>query len=144
VIFRSTRALLLAGALALLAGCSGTAEPAPEQTCRQQHPLPAWTDESFVGSSRITASGSKSDQRRIALERAMAELLMSKGRAEGDSVVAVEKALHSSGSEESYTKNFTENGTMRIEYRAVDYSICIKRIWRDPCTRELYVQVEEE
>lgn len=131
-------------AMAGFAGCS-TPEPAPVQlTCRQQHPLPAWTDESFVGSSRITASGSGSDQRRIALERAIAELLMSKGRAEGDSVVAVEKALRSSGSQESYTKNFTENGTMRIAYEAIDYDIRIKRIWRDPCTRELYVQVEEE
>lgn len=131
-------------ALAAFGGCSAPEPATAPLSCRQQHPLPAWTDESYVGSSRITASGSGSDQRRIAMERAIAELLMSKGRAQGDSVVAVEKALRTSGSKESYSKNFTENGTMRIEYEAIEYDIRIKRIWRDPCTRELYVQVEEE
>ncbi len=131
----------------LLPGFVGCGEKAPKPSyggrC-QNVKEPAWIYDSYVGVARMTASGSKNDQKRIALERAIADLLMTKGVARGESVMNVQKALSVHNDNEEFNKHFNVDTEMNIVYKELQYDIKVTDIWRDPCTDELYVKIEEK
>ncbi len=124
-------------------GCSNkTEQKASAQTCPGVQP-PDWVNDSFVGISRVTASGNRSDQRKIALQRAIVDLLMTKGNVTGSAVISMEKNLSVKNEDEILRKHFQENSVMNVTYKAMKYDIKVTDIWRDPCTKELYVKIEE-
>lgn len=127
----------------LVGGCSeATPNYNPYSTCKKI-PKPNWIDDSFVGISRITASGSKTEQKLIAIKRAIAILLTTKGIAQGTSTISVEKELTTKNQNEFYTKNFQQNSNLNIKFKNIAYDIKITDIWKDPCTQELYVKIVE-
>jgi len=135
--------LLLAILFFWMSGCSET-QPVPvAQGCRNVQP-PAWIDDSLVGISRVTASGNRNDQKKIALQRAIADLLITKGTVTGSSVISLEKNLSVVNKNETLRKHFEENSVMNVTYERTSYDIRVTNIWRDPCTKELYVKIEEK
>jgi len=142
---RGTAAAL--GCVLFLTGVAGCAPKADRTTaanpCRNVE-RPGWIDDAYVGVARMTASGNRNDQKRIALERAIADLLMTKGVARGESVMSVQKDLSVHNDRERFRKHFNVNTEMNIVYRQMKYDIRITDIWRDPCTDELYVRIEEK
>ena len=137
-------AILLFAFLALsMNGCSETQPKPSVHTCPGVQ-YPGWIDDSYVGVSRITASGNRSDQRKIALQRAIVDLLMTKGNVTGSSVISMEKNLTVKNEDETLRKHFQENSVMNVTYKALQYDIKVTDIWRDPCTKELYVKIEEK
>jgi hypothetical protein len=126
-----------------ISGC-GEKQPVPvTRPCKNVQP-PKWINDPFVGVSRITASGNKNDQRKIALQRAIVDLLMTKGNASGSSIVSMEKNLVVENKDERLQKHFQENSEMSVTYEKLHYNIRVTDIWRDPCTKELYVKIEEK
>ena len=125
-----------------MSGCSET-QPLPKASSCPTIQLPDWIDDSYVGISRITASGNKNDQKKIALQRAIADLLMTKGSATGHSTIALDKNLFVTNEDETLRKRFTQNSVMNVSYEKLHYSIKVTDIWRNPCTKELYVKIEE-
>ncbi len=105
---------------------------------------PAWIYDPYVGVARMTASGNRNDQKRIALERAIADLLMTKGVARGESVMNVQKALSVDNDKEKFRKRFNVDSEMKVVYKRLEYDIRITDIWHNPCTDELYVKIEEK
>ena len=143
------RALTALGGAALLlglAGCSGNApEPKAAGTGRcADIQEPGWIYDPYVGVARMTASGNRNDQKRIALERAIADLLMTKGVARGTSVMNATKDLSVHNDKERFVKHFNADTEMKIVYKQIAYDIRVTDIWRNPCTDELYVKIEEK
>jgi len=140
---KTVPALLFALSLIWMGGCSET-QPAPAaHSCRDVQP-PGWINDSLVGVSRVTASGNKNDQRKIALQRAIADLLITKGTVTGSSIISLEKNLSVVNKDETLRKHFEENSVMNVTYERMSYDIRVTNIWRDPCTKELYVKIEEK
>jgi len=140
---KTVPALLFALSLMWLGGCSET-QPAPAvRSCRDVQP-PSWINDSLVGVSRVTASGNRNDQRKIALQRAIADLLITKGTVTGSSIISLEKNLSVVNKDETLRKHFEENSVMNVTYERTSYDIKVTNIWRDPCTKELYVKIEEK
>jgi len=128
--------------LFILSGCNKT-RPTYVNKCHNIT-KPSWLNDQYVGISRITASGNKSEQKQIALKRAIATLLMTKGRSQGSSVVSVQKELASKNQNEFYTKRFKENGVVKITFKDIDYDINIVSMWEDPCSKEIYVKIDDK
>lgn len=105
---------------------------------------PQWTYDGFVGMSRITASGNKIQQRKIALQRAISMLLMTKGSANGRGEMEVTKEFQKQNQNETLSKRFTQNSNFAIEFDSIKYDIKISKIWENPCTHEIYVKIEEK
>ncbi len=139
---RVISALLLVLLSLAIHGCIET-EPKPTRQSCQDTPPPEWINDSLVGVSRVTASGNRNDQRKIALQRAIVDLLMTKGSVAGNSVISMEKNLYIKNKDETLHKHFQENSTMNVSYKQVHYDIKVTDIWRDPCSKELYVKIEE-
>ncbi|SMP86096.1 hypothetical protein SAMN06313486_101100, partial [Epsilonproteobacteria bacterium SCGC AD-308-P11] len=118
-------------------GCSSSNEPQAVAS------KPSWLNEQLVGSARMTASGNTNEQRELALQRAIAELLMLKGEAKGESVAQIEKGLKQSNSKEHYYTNYKSNTSLSIEYKNRPYSVKIKDIFEDTKTGEIFIRVEE-
>ena len=127
-----------------IAGCKEE-KPAPAGygACRDIKE-PGWIYDPYVGVARMTASGNRNDQKRIALERAIADLLMTKGVARGESVMNVQKALSVDNDKEKFRKRFNVDSEMKVVYKQLEYDIRIADIWHNPCTDELYVKIEEK
>lgn len=106
--------------------------------------VPEWTYDGFVGMSRITASGNKIQQRKIALQRAISMLLMTKGSAQGKGEMEVTKEFQKQNNNETLTKRFSQNSNFAIEFDNIKYDIKIAKIWENPCTHEIYVKIEEK
>ncbi len=142
---RRTLAAVL-GALVIVTGMSGCKDdPSPRNNTAGCHAEPPkWIYDAYVGVSRMTASGSMNDQKRIALERAIADLLMTKGVAQGESVMNVQKNLSVHNNNETFQKHFNVDSEMNIVYKKIQYDIKVTDIWRNPCTEELYVKIEEK
>ena len=139
---RRIASILLLTLLSLwVGGCSDTQPKPSVKACSAD--APEWVYDSFVGSSRITASGNRSDQRKIALQRAIAELLITKGSVSGSSVIAMEKNLSVRNEDEILRKHFDENSVMSVTYEEMHYDIKVTDLWRNPCTDELYVKIKE-
>lgn len=135
---------LLLGSLQFwMNGCSEVG-PSPEVDPCQKKQLPVWVNDPYVGVSRITASGLKSDQRKIALQRAIGEMLMHKGSATGSSEIAIEKEHILADDSETLHKRLTQRTDMIITHEKRRYSVNVTDIWRDPCTQELYVKIKEK
>lgn len=105
---------------------------------------PFWLNDDFVGVSRITASGDKTEQKFIAIQRAISLLLATKGVSQGVSLVSVKKDLNKINQKEFYNKKFKENSSIKIKFKDIDYDIKVVNIWEDPCTKEMYVRIEEK
>ena len=135
--------LLFASLSLFMNGCSDT-QPEPSVHRCPGVQSPGWIDDSFVGISRVTASGNRNDQRKIALQRAIVDLLMTKGNVTGSAVISMEKNLSVKNEDETLRKRFQENSVMNVTYEAMQYDIKVTDIWRDPCTKELYVKIEEK
>jgi len=105
---------------------------------------PKWVDDEYVGVSRITASSSKSAQKKIALQRAITVLLMTKGNSRGTSIVSVQKEFKSSNQKEFYTKSFQENSLIQMNFKDIKYDIKIVNMWVDPCTKEIYIKIDNK
>ena len=123
----------------MLLGCSSKDETLPCSAAK-----PTWINDTFVGMSRITASGNKSEQKIIALQRAIAPLLMSKGVASGSAILSAKKALHVEHQDEILTKNFNEDIDMKVTFESLSYDIKVTDIYEDPCTKFLYIKIEEK
>lgn len=133
------RNLILSLALfSLLVGCA-TSSP---QTI-QSPTKPTWLYDQLVGSAKITASGDKNEQRRVALERAIAELLMLKGEAKGESIAQVQKNLKQSNTQDSHYTNYKSDTQIAIEYKSRPYSVKIVEIYEDPRSEEIFIKIEE-
>ncbi len=128
-----------------LGGCSSSTiqENNLINLCKTQI-MPKWTKNDFVGVSRITASSSKSEQKQIALQRAIALLVMTKGHSEGDSFISLQKELKSFNKKELYLKSFKENSSIKLMFRKMEYNIKIENMWQDECTKEIYVSIKEK
>ena len=105
---------------------------------------PSWINDSFVGVARITASGNKTEQKQIAIKRAIAILLITKGTSQGNSNIFVQKELSKRNNIENFYKYFSQNSTIRINFKNINYNIKVTNIWQDPYTKELYVKIEEK
>lgn len=105
--------------------------------------MPKWTNDDYVGVSRITASSSKTDQKKIALQRALSLLLMKKGTSQGKTIVSINNELHKLNQKEFYSKNFKQNSSVKITFQDINYDIKITDTWQDPCTNEMYVKIKE-
>ena len=105
---------------------------------------PSWLNDDFVGISRITASGDKTEQKFIAIQRAISLLLVTKGILQGVSLVSVKKDLNKINQKEFYNKKFKENSSIKIKFKYIDYDIKVVNMWEDPCTKEIYVRIKEK
>lgn len=127
--------------LILLSGCS---QSTVTYTANCKNIVkPTWLSDEYVGISRITASSSKTEQKQIALQRAIAILLMTKGNSKGSSIVSVQRELKTLNQKELYAKRFKENSSIKINFKDINYDIKIVNIWEDPCSKEIYVKIEE-
>ena len=142
MIRRITAILLFTSISLWMSGCSQTQPVQVSQSCRDFQP-PKWVNDPLVGVSRVTASGNRNDQRKIALQRVIADLLITKGTVTGSSVISMEKNFTVTNKDETLRKRFDENSVMNVTYEQMHYDIKVTAIWRDPCTKELYVKIEE-
>jgi len=104
---------------------------------------PSWVYDDFVGISKITASGNKSEQKEIALKRAIALMLLTKGRADGSSEIYIKREWKRYNENELYIKKFKESGLIKIDLIDRNFDVKITNMWEDPCTNELYLKIEE-
>lgn len=136
--------------LTAVLGFTGCGQPAaPGNQTAYMNPcktvtVPQWTYDGFVGMSRITASGDKAQQRRIALQRAISVLLMTKGSANGKGMMEVNREFNKQNQNENLSKRFSENSSFAVEFEHIKYNIRIVKIWEHPCTHEIYVKIEEK
>ena len=105
---------------------------------------PKWLSDEYVGVSRITASSDKTEQKKIAIQRAIATLLMTKGTSKGDSTISVQREVKTANQQELYTKSFKENSSIQVKFKDIDYDVKITNIWEDPCTKEIYIKIKEK
>lgn len=138
---------ILLAAILSFTGCSQSASPGNQNAymnpCKTVT-VPQWTYDGFVGMSRITASGNKAQQRRIALQRAISVLLMTKGSANGKGMMEVNREFSKQNKNETLSKRFSENSTFAVQFENIKYDIRIVKIWEHPCTHEIYVKIEEK
>ena len=129
----------------ILGGCSNTIvqETKAHNPCKKIN-FPKWVDDEFVGVSRITASSSRTEQKQIAFQRAIALLVMTKGNSQGSSLVSLSRELNSVNQKEMYSKNFKENSSMKITFKDINYDVKITNMWQDPCTKEIYINIKEK
>lgn len=104
---------------------------------------PLWTNDAYVGSARISASGRSSDQKIIALKRAISVYLITKGSGSGEAEVNAEKIAIKNGSIENISKHFSQNYKVKFSFKNQNYNLKISNIWQDPITKELFVKVKE-
>lgn len=121
----------------MIVGCSNP--DIPQETTSK----PSWLLGQLVGSARITASGNISEQRQLALQRAIAELLMLKGEVKGETLAVIKKNLKQSNSSGSHYTNYKSNTSLSIEYKNRPYNIKITDIYEDPKTGEIFIKIEE-
>lgn len=126
----------------LVSGCSQD-RPTYIKSCKNIE-KPKWLNDEYVGISRITASSSKTEQKQIAIKRAIATLLMTKGNSKGNSIVSMQRELTTSNKDEFFAKRFKENSSIKINFKNINYDIKISDIWEDPCTKEIYVNIKEK
>lgn len=122
----------------LFGGCG--ADKQPSATIQ----APGWTRGPYVGIARKTASGSKNEQRMLALQRAIAELLISSGEATGQSVVSVAQSLQIQDTTESYTDDYQQHATIKATFKNKTYDIEQVNWWENSRTGEYYVQIKEK
>ena len=141
------KTLFFTNLLIIFVGCSSVSNNTPPQVyinpCKTLE-MPKWIYNGFVGVSRITASGNKTKQRNIAIQRALSSLLMSKGSANGKTIIDVNKELKTENNNEKLVKSFRENSNFNITFQNIKYEIVISNIWLNPCTKEIYVQIKEK
>ncbi len=129
----------------ICSGCTSTPTTTKNSYINQDKNIvkPKWLDDEFVGVSKITASGNKSKQKQIALQRAITFLLMSKGSSQGSLNLSVEKELNLANEKEHLTKRFHQNSRMNVTFKDITYDISIVDTWEDPYTKEIYVKIKE-
>jgi len=135
---------LIAGISLIIGGCSSTTQENTYINPCKKVTAPSWLDDEFVGVSRITASSSKTLQKQIAFKRAIAFLVMSKGNAQGSSLISVQRELNSVNQNEIYAKSFKQQSSMKVRFKDINYDVKITNIWKDPCTKEIHIKIKEK
>lgn len=125
----------------LLIGCAS--QPQPGSNSNIKKPVPSWVYEPNVGVARQSASGSFNAQRMLAIQRAIAEMLISSGQASGESVVSLSESLKISEGKESYNDDYDQKATIRTTFKDKTYEVEQINSWLDPYTKKYYVQIKE-
>lgn len=133
---------LLAISMTWVVLAGGCAEKQPKTSIREQPP--SWIMSANVGSARKTASGSFNEQRMLALQRAIAEMLISSGEASGQSVVSVAQSLKIKNNEENYSDDFDQQATVTTTFNNKTYEIETVKWWMDRYKGILYVKIKEK
>lgn len=97
----------------------------------------------YVGHARQTASKNLTEQKMLAIDRALKLLLRRALQLGGDGYISSDMQHAQSGSsEELYEVTQVKiDGEVKVLPRAV--KIRVKNVWRNPRSKELYVQIEE-
>lgn len=126
-------------AAAFISGCSSH-----QDQVRQQVVKPEWITEKNVGCSMLPASGLMGDQKKLAVEHAIVNLMVQNGDISGTSKVMMDRSHEQDNTKDKYSIRFLQNGIYNVSYAKQPFEIEIINNWFDPYNGQYYVQIRKK